>query len=224
MELKQFCPRCGKETDNLYGEEKKLCSDCFPEKNNLLDIPDEIDITLCSVCGRMRFKGEWVEEYTLEDQLGLELSQFSREDVEMEVQFWEEDKITRARVHAIKNDVNDSYDLEIGFENKQCEECSKFHGGFYKVKMQLRGENLDRTVERIADRAAEMTNENRKNFLSNIESMENGFDIYISTESMAKEILDMMRSRYDPDIKRSYELIGEEDGQEVYRNVISVRI
>ena len=41
---------------------------------------------------------------------------------------------------------------------------------------------------------------------------------------MNKKILGMLRDRFDPEIKRSYELVGEENGEEVYRNVVSVRI
>ncbi|MFB6216842.1 MAG: NMD3-related protein, partial [Candidatus Aenigmatarchaeota archaeon] len=50
MELSKFCPRCGKETENLYGEGKKLCPDCYPDKNDLLDIPDKVEIEVCPVC------------------------------------------------------------------------------------------------------------------------------------------------------------------------------
>ncbi|MFB6147371.1 MAG: NMD3-related protein, partial [Candidatus Nanohaloarchaea archaeon] len=77
MELSKFCPRCGEEVDELYGEEKKLCADCYPEKNDLLEVPEVVEITVCSVCGRMRKKGEWLEEYTLQEQLAARFEEFS---------------------------------------------------------------------------------------------------------------------------------------------------
>ncbi|MFB6166970.1 MAG: NMD3-related protein [Candidatus Nanohaloarchaea archaeon] len=224
MELSKFCPRCGKEVDELYGDEKKLCADCYPDKYDLLEIPDVVEITVCSVCGRMRKKGEWIEEFTVQEQLAARFEEFAREDVEMELQFWEDNDKMFVRVHATKGDIETYYDAEVRFEQDQCPECSRFHGGFYKVEMQLRGEgDLERVTEEIAEKAAEMTNENRADFLSNVDKTGHGYDLYISTERMAKKILGMLRDRYDPEIKRSYELIGEEDGQEVYRNVISVR-
>jgi nonsense-mediated mRNA decay protein 3 len=225
MELTKFCPRCGKETDQLYGEEKKLCPECYPDKNQLLDIPDVVEIDICSTCGRMRKSGEWIEEYTLEEQLGAKFRDFSEEDVEMELQYWEEDDKMFVRVHAFKGEMKDEYDTELRIKKQQCGTCSQFHGGFYKVKMQLRGdENLERLSNQMADKAAEVTNEDRGSFLSNIEKNSHGFDFYLSTEKIAGEILSMLKAQHDPDVKRSYELITEEDGQKVYRNVISVRM
>lgn len=226
MELSKFCPRCGRETDRLYGDEKKLCADCYPDKNDLLEVPQSVEIEVCTVCGRMKKRTDWLENYTIEEQLGEKFSEFSKSDVEMELQYWEDEEgNTRVRVHAQKGDIQDQYDTDIDFKQRQCPSCSKFEGGFYKVKMQLRGEqDLKSISDQIMDKAAEITNENRKDFLSNIDKTDHGYDIYLSTEAMAKKILEMLRARYGPDIKRSYELIGEEDGQEVYRNVISVRM
>jgi nonsense-mediated mRNA decay protein 3 len=225
MELSKFCPRCGEETDELFGEEKKLCSNCYPDKNNLLEIPDVVEIDICSTCGRMRKSGEWIEEYTLEEQLGARFKDFAEEDVEMELQYWEEDDKMFVRVHAFKGEMKDEYDTELRIKKHQCENCSRFHGGFYKVKMQLRGdEDLERISNSMADKAAEVTNEDRGSFLSNIEKNSHGFDFYLSTEKIAGEILSMLKAQHDPDVKRSYELITEEDGQKMYRNVISVRL
>jgi nonsense-mediated mRNA decay protein 3 len=226
MNLSKFCPRCGEETDELYGEKKQLCSECFPEKNSLLEIPEEVEIKVCSVCGRMRHRGEWVEEYTIQEQLGLAFSEFSEEDIRMELQFWEEEEeeFISVRVHSFKEDIHDEKDVRSVFEEVQCNECARFNGGFFKAKIQLRGEDLEPVSEAIVDKAAELTNENRKDFLSNVEKKDQGYNYFLSTEPMNKKILSMLRDRFDPEIERSYELIGEENGEEVYRNVVSVRI
>jgi len=226
VNLSKFCPRCGEETDKLYGEKKQLCKDCFPEKNNLLDIPEEVEIKICSVCGRMKHHGKWREEYTIQEQMGLKFSDFSEENIEMELQFWEEDDkdCIFVKVHSFKDGIHDEEGTRVDFREVQCQDCSKFNGGFYKAKIQLRGNNLEPIGEAIVDKAAEITNENRKSFLSNVDKVDGGYDYYLSTEPMNKKILGMLRDRFDPDIKRSYELVGEENGEEVYRNVVSVRI
>lgn len=224
MEFTKFCPRCGKETDELYGGEKKLCPECYPDKNDLLDIPNKVEITVCTVCGRMRKHGEWIEEYSVQDQLGAKFEEFSEDDIEMRLQFWEDEGFY-VRVHAEKGPITDFYDTEVDFVDDQCQDCAKFNGGFFKVKIQLRGDRpLEKVSNEIVDEAAEATNESRKDFLSNIDDVEYGFDFFLSTESIAKKILTMLRDEYDPDIKRSYELVGEENGEEVYRNVVSVRM
>ncbi|MBY6293942.1 hypothetical protein GLU60_00975 [Nanohaloarchaea archaeon H01] len=225
MELSKFCPRCGQETDQLYGNEKKLCPDCYPDKNDLIQLPDVVEIDICSTCGRMRNHGEWIEEYTLEDQLAVRFAEFGDEDTEIELQYWEENEKMFVRVHTFKDEMKSEYDTELRVKKDQCDTCSQFSGGFYKVKMQLRGEqDLEKVSNRMADKAAEVTNEDRSSFLSNIEKNDHGVDFFLSTEKIAGELLSMLKSRHDPEVKRSYELIGEEDGQEVYRNVISVRL
>jgi len=225
MELSKFCPRCGKETDKLYGNEKKLCKNCYPDVYTLLEIPKEVEITICSVCGRMKKHNEWIEAYAVHEQLAEKFQEYSEEEVEMEIQFWEEEEEMYARAHAFKGEIETFYDTKVEFEKTQCPDCSRFQGGFYKVKIQLRGEgNLDKVADFIVDEAAQLTNKNRKDFLSNIEEVDHGYNFFLSTEDMNKKILSKLRNTYNPEIKRSYELIGENDGQEVYRNVVSVRI
>lgn len=225
MELSKFCPRCGKETNELYGNKKKLCAECYGKEFDLIELPTTVEITVCSVCGRMRKRGEWIEEYTLQDQLAAKFSEFSEEDVDMELQYWEEDERMFVRAHTFKGEIESYQDTEIKIHNETCKTCSQFEGGFFKVKMQLRGEaDLDRISQELAEKAAEVTNEDRKDFMSNLSRADNGYDFFLSTEKIAGKLIDHLKARHDPEIKRSYELISQSDGQKVYRNVISVRI
>lgn len=224
MELSKFCPRCGEETDELYGEEKKYCPECYTDVNDLAEIPRKVEIETCSVCGRMRKKGEWIEAYSIEDQLAEAFAGFSEEGVKMELQFWEEDEEFWVRVHLFDRDMQDFEDVRVKWEEDQCSDCARFQGSFYKAKIQLRGEDLETVSDDIMDKAAELTNRNRSDFLSNLEQVDGGYDFYLSTEKMNKKILSMLRQNYSPEIERSYELVGEEDGQRIYRNVVSVRI
>lgn len=225
MDLSKFCPKCGREAEKLYGNKKKLCADCYGQTYNLIELPSTVELTVCPVCGRLRKKGEWLEEYTLQDQLAARFSEFSEPEVELELQYWEGDEKMFVRVHTFKGEIESSQDTELKIHNQTCDTCSKFEGGFYKVKMQLRGDvDLERVAEELAEKAAETTNEDRKDFLSNIDKHRDGVDFYLSTEKIAGELLNSLKSRHDPEVKRSYELVGQEDGQKVYRNVISVRL
>ncbi|MFP4230199.1 MAG: NMD3-related protein [Candidatus Nanohaloarchaea archaeon] len=223
MELSKFCPRCGREVEKLYGEKKKYCSECYTDVHSLADIPSKVEITRCSVCGRMRHRGEWIEAYSIEDQLGEKFSEFA-EGLDMELQFWEEEEEFFVRAHLQDREMQDFEDVRVEWSEEQCGDCARFEGGFYKAKIQLRGEDLERVSDDIVDKAAELTNRNRSDFLSNVDPVDGGYDFYLSTEKMNRKILSMLRDRFDPEIERSYELVSEEDGQKVYRNVVSVRI
>ncbi len=223
MDLSKFCPRCGKETKELYGDSKKLCADCFTDKNDLVNLPRKVEIVKCSVCGRMKKGRNWIEAYSIEDQLGETFSEIV-EGLDFELQYWEEDEEFYVRAHMHDGALKDSGDVKIEWIDEQCPDCSRFQGGFYKAKIQLRGGQTKEASDFIVDRAAELTNRNRKDFLSNIEENSHGVDFYLSTEAMNKKILAELRERFSPEIKRSYELVGEKDGQRVYRNVVSVRL
>lgn len=223
MELSKFCPRCGEETTQLYGENKQLCGDCFTEVNDLIEAPREIEIETCSVCGRMKEKGEWIEAYTVEDQLGEAFSD-TAENFTLELQYWEEDEEFFVRLHVSEGELKEHHDVKVEWSQDQCPDCARFQGGFFKAKIQLRGDNVQKVADDITDKAAELTNRNRSDFLSNMEHRDGGIDFYLSTEKMNKKILSMLRDSYRPEIERSYELVGERDGQRVYRNVVSVRL
>ncbi len=225
MELSKFCPRCGRETDNLYGDKRKLCAGCYTDENDLLELPDVVEHVTCPVCGRLKMEGKWLERYGLEEQLGERFSEFNQDGVEMRLQYWEEeDGTTQVRVHASSGEMQDTYDAELRPKQQQCQPCSRFSSSFYKVKMQIRGGEVRPLVEEAAETAAEATNEDRTDFLSNIEYSDHGADLYLSTESIAQKVLGTVESLRDTEVKRSYELAGEQDGQKVYRNVISVRV
>lgn len=223
MELSKFCPRCGKETEQLFGDEKKYCPECYTDVNSLADLPRDVEIETCSVCGRMKQKGDWIEAYTVQDQLAEKFKEFA-EGLDMELQYWEEDEGFFVRVHLQEGPIEDFEDVRVEWVQDQCPDCARFEGGFYKAKIQLRGENIDNVADAIVDKAAELTNRNRSDFLSNIDERDGGKDFYLSTEKMNKKILSELRENFDPEIERSYELVGEQDGQRVYRNVVSVKL
>ena len=221
MELSKFCPRCGKEAE-LYGDEKKLCSECYTDVHDLADLPDKKVLTVCPVCGRMKKSGEYVEAYSVQDQL-LEAFSDLPEGVEAELQFWEEDDTLKVRVHLFKGEMEDFKDVEVEYEEEKCEPCERFDKGFYRAKIQLRGD-VDEASRFVVDRAAELSNEDRDNFLANVVERDGGFDYLVSTQEMLRKILKGLRERFDPEVEMSYEQIGMKDGQEMHRAVASVRV
>jgi NMD protein affecting ribosome stability and mRNA decay len=74
------------------------------------------------------------------------------------------------------------------------------------------------------DEAAHVTDRDRSAFISNVEEIDNGYDLYLSNRKMARALLDHLKEQFNVDEQRSKELVGESDGEKQYRTVISARV
>lgn len=228
--MEAFCPRCGVETRG-YGP-RNLCRDCYTEEHDLVELPDRIEVERCPRCGSVRVGMEWVEtaddeafiltvlEDALDDHDVVEALRFRRD---------EEDEGLFHVIMLIEREVDgetmqQEVTTTVVVERTQCPPCAKFHGGHYTYTIQLRGEDVDEALERMLDRAATVTEEDRDDFVANMEEVHGGYDIFCSTRHMAEELLSVAKAHYDVTEQRSRELVGEEDGQRVYRTTISARI
>ncbi len=109
-------------------------------------------------------------------------------------------------------------------EREQCEPCAKFHGGHFRYTLQLRGNHLDDALERMMETAAAATREDREQFVADMAEVHGGYDVFVSTRALAEQLIKAVEQEYDVDTERSEELVGEEDGQRIYRTTVSVRI
>lgn len=220
------CPRCGDDTDG-YGP-RNLCSECFLDEENLLDIPGEIAVERCSHCGRLRNGMDWVDvegdREVIAEALEMEIETGTVEAVSFD-DTGEGYSLTLLVEDEVSGETfQQELGLELNVENVQCGPCAKFEGGYFEYKIQLRGENLEEVLEKVMDRALEVTEKDREDFVSNVEERDGGYDLYVSSRDMAEELLKVVRERYDMEEKRSKELVGQEEGEKVYRSVVSARV
>ncbi|MFB6076892.1 MAG: NMD3-related protein [Candidatus Nanohaloarchaea archaeon] len=235
--METFCPKCGGETDGVGP--RGLCADCYLEEHDLLDVPERIDVERCEHCGAVKVGMDRVEVENDREFIYQVLDhEIDGEDV-VAVRFEEPSDVVE------RDDDRGDWDYHVGIivetevdgeplqqeietwmyvEQDQCDVCSKFHGGYYEYKIQLRGDHLDDALDMVMGRAAEVTAEDREEFVSNVAEQDDGYDVYVSSRDMAEELLKVLREQYDLTEKRSRELIGQEEGQKVYRSVVSARI
>lgn len=228
--MEVFCPRCGAETRG-YGP-RKLCRACYTEEHDLVNLPGRIEVERCRHCGSVKTGMAWTEaedaegfvlavlEYELAEHGVVEALRF-RQDEEDETVFHVmllvEEDVEGAR-------MQQEVATTIVVEPTQCPTCAKFHGGYYTYTIQIRGEHTEEALERVMGRAATVTEEDREDFVADVEEVRGGFDVYCSTRAMAEELLSVLKAHYDVTEQRSRELVGEDDGQRVYRTTISARI
>ncbi|MDY6771083.1 MAG: 60S ribosomal export protein NMD3 [Candidatus Nanohaloarchaea archaeon] len=225
--MQKFCPQCGKETDQLFGS-KGLCRDCYSEHATFVDLPDEIRFDQCSVCGNYKVENVWKEFESDEKLIYDLLRKHEKESIEMSASFRKQGEKYVVNVLMEKQEsgeiVQQTQEVVLKPQKTQCKKCSRFHGGYFEAIVQLRGNVSEAMFGRVMDHAADKTNEDRSDFVSNVEERDGGYDVYVSSNTMAEAILDFIDERFELEQERSKELVGEQEGQKVYRTVISARV
>jgi len=56
--LSKLCPVCGREVEALYGG---VCEECYRRLHPLAELPRELEVTLCRVCGAYKLGSKWVK-------------------------------------------------------------------------------------------------------------------------------------------------------------------
>ncbi len=225
--MQKFCPRCGKEVEKVFGP-RGLCSDCYSETAEFVELPDEITFDQCSVCRSYKVENTW-NEFESDEKLVFDLLKpFEKEEVEMSAAFNREGEKYVVQVFMEKEEngeiVKQASEVVMRPEKTQCFKCSRYSGGYFEAILQLRGKVTDEMLGQLMDTAAEMTNKDRNDFISNVEEIHGGYDIYASSLKMVDRLVQQLEERFEVEEKRSRELVGEKDGEEVYRTVVSARV
>lgn len=201
-----------------------------------MPVPDRLDVTVCANCGRARIGPDWVDienerellyevlEHNIEGENVVAVSYLENDDPNAP-QTYDVTLLVERRVE--DTPMQEEVETAIVVERDQCPTCAKFHGGYYTYVVQIRSESGDvpeNVLPPLMERAAELTNRNREHFISDVKEFKHGFDIYVSTRTMAEELLKELANHYRLEKKRSKELVGQREGKEVYRTTISARI
>jgi nonsense-mediated mRNA decay protein 3 len=231
-----FCVECGTE-GKLY---QSLCADCFLKKKRFTEIPNNIDVEICTHCN-LRKKGKhWVsdldknilQEVVSENvKTGSEVSDF---DIHIAPNYEDESNVNvQVIVHAKVDDLKaeEKHQIRVRFKKTVCEECRKQQGGYWEAKVQLRGakkglseEEKERAFDIVDLIVAEREKKDKDAFVTKIEEIHSGLDFYFGSKSMGKAISKKLASDFGGNVKESGELIGKSDGKDIYRMTYAVRL
>lgn len=223
MDLNSFCPRCGREVDRLYGDKRKLCGSCYSEKEDLVDLPEKLDIKVCEKCGRTERDGEWQLKTSKESKVNFVLSKYFRDEDTgynlLSVSL--EDKASlQIRKHGLEQEIQ----IEVNKKDVICRGCEGFQGEYAKTKLQIRGENIEEVTSLVNKRGATLENENHEDFLIDKSSTDGGTDFFLSSEHMSQQVMDTVRKEFDVDVDRSYQQIEHRKDETIIQNTVVVRV
>lgn len=224
MRRSKFCPKCGKETQDLHSG---LCEDCFLGKTGMTDkLPAKISLGTCKMCGHL-FAGTGrfdEEEEAVEHVLKKTLKQKEIETADYRI----DGNVLHLTVDLLVDGLEKKVETDIPLSRKAitCNMCSLQKASYFNVTMQVRvpKEIEDEVVGEIKDEMLRLNKRDRYAFVSGVQELKEGVDLFIGSKDAANRVARMAQERYGASIKKSRKLYGLIEGKKSYRDTILVSV
>ena len=233
-----FCVKCGRDCEeSLDG----LCIDCWLGGRKLTTLPHHVDLKVCTNCGEYEFVDKWVKLDRLvavQDAATDALSVIAdAEPVELSTEAVEQDPYVygvtvRTVCDVMGYEAEDEATTIVRIKNTVCRRCSRQLGSYYEAILQIRTgsgklspEMREETLAMVENSVARQAVTNRSLFITKMELVTGGVDVYLSSMSLGKSLARELSDRYCAETKESPKLVGQTtDGQDMYRLTYLVRL
>jgi nonsense-mediated mRNA decay protein 3 len=211
-----YCPTCNRSSDDtrFVGNFCELCIIAKIKK----EIPESVAILHCKLCDRIKEGQTFTPIRNGSLSRAMEIEMKLKSDWRVKARERDDQKIKALFTKMYEGEkVYFEMDIPYKFRNQTCQRCDRVNGGYYEAIVQLRGNR-----ERILNLIAKLTKyiERRGGFISKIEKVDNGMDMYTSDKMMMNEFF----HDYELKPERSFRLYGEKKGKRLYRNTYSLRL
>jgi nonsense-mediated mRNA decay protein 3 len=229
--MNRRCPSCGdiEKKDEFV---KNFCPQCFTHHFQLAEVPEEVVVTRCTVCGRIKKESEWIREnkQALTEIITKKIkSQYS--PIILEV-FLKERRKGFDTLVDLEFDVDDAklkkrYAVRIDFEQTQCVDCSRDTGGYFDSIVQLRlldevePKEREGKIKKLESKVKKLIRalEFRGGRLHKVEQVETGFDVYVGGITPAMQASHEVGEK----VKHTRKLITRKNGKDLYRHTFCLR-
>lgn len=234
------CPVCGLSVEHQIGGR---CRDCFIKNIVLAEVPRVIHAVTCSRCGRFKIGEQWTN-------LEVDIEEMIRFIVEQAINVHPDARnivicigltstnpsIFKAHVQ-VAADVSEvgtctELDTEVRLSRIACDACSRKAGGYFEALVQIRSAGRfpdENEVKQVKEMVNEVVaRQTRKGdmlaFVTKIEKLPEGTDVYLGSNSTARQICRTAAERFGCSFSESSTLAGKEDGKNIYRITYSLRL
>ena len=231
-----FCPKCGKDVDKSYDG---LCKSCFLDQITLFECPTVLQLKVCPTCGAFFNEGKWIlgePEKIILSVIEKELK-INKEAKNIDISILPEfseyiiNVLVKIKSEIRGADALDEKEIEIRLKRESCLRCSRISSGYYESIIQLRAKDRIPTqkemnhCEKIEyDSIDNIEKKDPLAFVSKIDMLKEGVDIYIGSKSAARQISKHIIQSLGGDIIESPKLVGKRGGKNIYRITYSVRL
>jgi len=236
-----FCPRCGREDEELY---KGICRLCFVKEAQLIKIPSNIEITICAHCNSLLKGIKWEDSELSEEKL---VKRAVKENIEkfpyvnsldlsvqiLTVKGTNFECIAHANGNVMGTNISEDHRINVKIKRGMCPDCSRYASGYFESVIQIRADkrfpsskelqtidNIIKTKTRI------LSVKNRMAYISNVAIIKEGVDYYIGSYKAAKKLASAIKDVMGGVIQESPRLVGRDKsrGKDLYRIWISIRL
>lgn len=123
------------------------------------------------------------------------------------------------------------HDAMVRIKKESCDRCRRIAGGYYAAIVQVRAEGRFPTPEerskskKIAqDVIRRVQKSDRMAFISNVEELKEGIDIYVGSTKLGRQISKAIATELGGAFSESAKLVGRKDGKNQYRVSYAVRL
>lgn len=233
-----FCVKCGRECEESIDG---LCIECWLAGRDLISLPHHVDLEVCTRCREYDINGRWVAKDPVEaiqDAAVDALMAVRGADVEGVSTTWEEQD-PRTYVVTVHADCSVmGYPAEgeastiVRVKNTVCKRCSRQLGSYYESILQVRSasgrlddEMKEAALAMVENSVARQSANNRSLFITKMELVPGGVDVYLSSIALGKAITKELGDAFCAETKESPKLVGQTtDGQDMYRLTYLVRL
>ncbi len=233
-----FCVKCGKDCEeSLDG----LCIDCWLDGRKLTSLPHHVDLKVCTNCGEFEFGDRWLRRdivVAVQDAAANAVSVIRDADLVSQSTFAEEQDpyvfavTVRSTCSVMGYEAEDEASTIVRIKNTVCRRCSRQLGSYYESILQIRTgsgklspEEREETLAMVENSVARQAQTNRQLFITKMEIVTGGVDVYLSSMSLGKSLTRELGDAFCADTKESPKLVGQTaDGQDMYRITYLVRL
>lgn len=239
-ETAAFCITCGGPEPIADGE----CEACIREELEVVKGPDApVRVRRCAHCGAVPIRDSWSQPTSLlemveQTAIGAVEVPGKLEDASVGVAVRELDPhrytVTVDVQGTYRNvDVQGDAAVEVKVDAVTCTACSRRHGGYYEAVVQVRHEGdgevtddqagaIARIIEEAVTRAGGLSG--TQGYLLKATSRHGGYDYYFGAKPVAKAVTRRVCERFGATSTSSSTLHGRQDGKDLYRLTLAVRI
>ena len=224
-----FCPECGAtDVEMIDG----ICKNCFLKKFQLMEIPENISVTVCNHCNAKLDEGKWKDEYIPEEEIiyralerNITLSDLAEnEEIELEIGQMR-GTIAECYVEAIATvlgeEVVETHTPNVKINYSVCPDCSKRN-----ADRELKEDEIEKAEEIVNRTLNKQYKKDKLAYIPQVARLKEGNDYYIGSLKSAKKVIEHLKEEFGGTTKESPRLISEDKstGKGLYRIWISLRL